>query len=211
MKIHQLAKEEMTFYGVENLSLQNLLTIAIGTNNNKMVSDLSAMGIRKLSTMSKDELKEIEGVGETTAIKIQAFFGIAKQLHASRSEQRDVIRSPEDGAKVLNYLKYETQEHFVCLYLNTKNEVISKRTVFMGSLNASIVHPREVFKEAIRISAASIVCGHNHPSGDPKPSREDIEVTKRLCNSGRTLGIEILDHIIIGDGRFVSLKEKGYV
>ncbi len=97
------------------------------------------------------------------------------------------------------------------MYLNTKNQVVYKQTVFIGSLNASIVHPREVYKEAFRYSAASIVCLHNHPSGDASPSREDIEVTKRLVECGRVLGIEVLDHVIIGDQQFISLKEKGYV
>lgn len=100
---------------------------------------------------------------------------------------------------------------FICLYLNTKNQVIHRQTIFIGSLNTSIVHPREVFKEAFRRAAASIICLHNHPSGDPTPSREDIEVTKRLVECGQIIGIEVLDHIIIGDHKFVSLKEKGHI
>lgn len=103
------------------------------------------------------------------------------------------------------YIKY------TCLFLNTKNQVLHKQTIFIGSLNASIVHPREVFKEALRRSAASIICFHNHPSGDPTPSREDIEVTKRLAECGKIIGIEILDHLIIGDQKYISLKEKGYL
>nr|WP_017726789.1 DNA repair protein RadC [Halalkalibacterium ligniniphilum] len=100
---------------------------------------------------------------------------------------------------------------FTCLYLNTKNQVLHRQTIFVGSLNASIVHPREVFKEAFRRSAASLICLHNHPSGDPSPSREDIEVTKRLCEAGKIIGIELLDHVIIGDRKYISLKEKGYL
>ncbi|HDR6242880.1 TPA: DNA repair protein RadC [Bacillus cereus] len=101
--------------------------------------------------------------------------------------------------------------NFICLYLNTKNQVIHRQTIFIGSLNTSIVHPREVFKEAFRRAAASIICLHNHPSGDPTPSREDIAVTKRLVECGQIIGIEVLDHIIIGDHKFVSLKEKGHI
>jgi DNA repair protein RadC len=108
-------------------------------------------------------------------------------------------------------MRFLTQEHFVSVYLNTKNQVIHKKTVFIGSLNASIVHPREVYKEALKRSAASIICIHNHPSGDPTPSREDIEVTKRLAECGKIIGIELLDHLIIGEQKYVSLKEKGYV
>lgn len=95
--------------------------------------------------------------------------------------------------------------------MDTKNTVIHRQTIFIGSLNASIVHPREVFREAVRRSAASIICAHNHPSGNPSPSQEDIQVTKRLCEAGKLVGIEILDHLVIGDRKYVSLKEKGYV
>lgn len=122
------------------------------------------------------------------------------------------IRSPEDGANyVMEEMRTLLQEHFVCLYLNTKNQVLHKQTIFIGSLNSSIVHPREVFKEAFRRSAASIICVHNHPSGDPTPSREDIDVTKRLQECGLIIGIELLDHLIIGDRKYISLKEKGYM
>ena len=105
----------------------------------------------------------------------------------------------------------DQQEKLYCLYLNTKNEVVHEKAVFIGSLNASIVHPREVFKEALKWSAASIIVSHNHPSGDPTPSQEDVQVTRRLTQAGEILGIECLDHLIIGDGRYVSMKEKGYI
>jgi len=103
------------------------------------------------------------------------------------------------------------QEHFVVLFLNIKNQVMHRQTIFVGSLNASIVHPREIFREAVRRSTASIVCAHNHPSGNPAPSPEDIEVTKRLVEAGSIIGIELLDHVIIGDHQFISLKEKGFM
>jgi len=103
------------------------------------------------------------------------------------------------------------QEHFIAMFLNTKNQVIHRQTIFIGSLNASIVHPREVYKEAVKRSAASVICAHNHPSGDPTPSQEDIHVTRRLTECGKMLGIELLDHLVIGDRNFVSLKEKGYL
>ena len=103
------------------------------------------------------------------------------------------------------------QEHFVTLFLNVKNQILHKQTIFIGSLNASIVHPREIFREAVKRSAASIICAHNHPSGNPAPSTEDIDVTKRLFEAGQLMGIELLDHVIIGDHQFISLKEKGYM
>jgi DNA repair protein RadC len=108
-------------------------------------------------------------------------------------------------------LRYLQKEHFVCLFLNTKNHVIGQETLSMGSLNASIVHPREVFRAAIKRSIASIICVHNHPSGDPTPSPEDIQMTARIVEAGQIIGIVVLDHIILGDQNFVSLKEKGFM
>jgi len=165
-----------------------------------------------LMNASLEELMKIKGVGEAKAIQLLAAIELGKRIANMKNEERYVIRSPEDGANyVMEELRFLTQEHFVCLFLNTKNEVIHKQTIFIGSLNASIVHPRELFKEAFRRSAASMICLHNHPSGNPEPSREDIEVTRRLVECGRILGVDVLDHIIIGDKRYVSLKEKGYL
>jgi DNA repair protein RadC len=169
-------------------------------------------GLRMLMNASLEELMKIKGVGEAKAIQLLAAIELGKRIANMKNEERYVIRSPEDGANyVMEELRFLTQEHFVCLFLNTKNEVIHKQTIFIGSLNASIVHPRELFKEAFRRSAASMICLHNHPSGNPEPSREDIEVTRRLVECGRILGVDVLDHIIIGDKRYVSLKEKGYL
>ncbi|CEE02180.1 UPF0758 protein [Caldibacillus thermoamylovorans] len=165
-----------------------------------------------LMNASLEELTKIKGVGEAKAIQLLAAIELGKRIANMKNEERYVIHSPEDGANyVMEEMRFLTQEHFVCLFLNTKNEVIHKQTIFIGSLNASIVHPRELFKEAFRRSAASMICLHNHPSGNPEPSREDIEVTRRLVECGRILGVDVLDHIIIGDKRYVSLKEKGYL
>jgi len=169
-------------------------------------------GLRMLMNASLEELTKIKGVGEAKAIQLLAAIELGKRIANMKNEERYVIRSPEDGANyVMEEMRFLTQEHFVCLFLNTKNEVIHKQTIFIGSLNASIVHPRELFKEAFRRSAASMICLHNHPSGNPEPSREDIEVTRRLVECGKILGVDVLDHIIIGDKRYVSLKEKGYL
>lgn len=122
------------------------------------------------------------------------------------------ITSPEDAYRIMkDFIGSLDREVFVVACLNNKNEITNISIVHMGSLNQSLVHPREVFKTAILSNSASIICGHNHPSGDPTPSREDIEVTKRLEEAGQILGIDVLDHIIVGDERYVSLKEKGYI
>lgn len=122
------------------------------------------------------------------------------------------VRSPEDGYNLLKlFLEDKDREHFIVVSLNTKNQPVSINVCHIGSLNASIVHPREVMKSAILSNAASIIVGHNHPSGLPEPSKEDIEVTKRLAEAGKIIGIDVLDHIIVGDETFISLKEKGYI
>ena len=123
-----------------------------------------------------------------------------------------VIKSPAEvyqAAKLLLGLHEKSQEHFCIFCLNTKNKITGVHTISIGSLNASIVHPREVFKAALLNNASAIVLMHNHPSGDPEPSREDIATTRRLVDAGNILGIDVLDHIIIGDGRYISLKEHG--
>ncbi|KOP81356.1 DNA repair protein RadC [Cytobacillus solani] len=136
-----------------------------------------------------------------------------KQVVNERAEYHGYqIKSPEDAANILmKEIGSEDREVFMVIVLNTKNKVTAIHRCHVGSINASIVHPREVMKSAIRNNGASIVVGHNHPSYDPTPSKEDIEVTKRLAEAGRILGIELLDHIIVSNKTFISLKEKGYL
>lgn len=169
-------------------------------------------GLRLLKDSTIEEMTAIKGIGEAKAVQLAAAMELGRRISNLTYEERYVIRSPEDCANYcMNEMRFLSQEHFVCIYLNTKNQILHKQTIFIGSLNASIVHPREVFKEALRRSAASIICLHNHPSGDPTPSREDIEVTKRLVECGRIMGIEVLDHLVIGEKKYISLKEKGYL
>ncbi|MGO4888570.1 DNA repair protein RadC [Anaerobacillus sp. MEB173] len=217
--ISERPRERMLNEGAHVLSNQELLAIVLGTGTrNESVLQISQRvlqhfdGLHLLKEATVEELKGIKGIGDSKAVLIQASLELGRRMSRLQLEARYVIRSPEDVSRyVMEDMRFLTQEHFVCLYLNTKNQVIHRQTVFIGSLNASIVHPREVYKEAIRRSAASIVCLHNHPSGDPSPSREDIDVTKRLVECGKMIGIELLDHVIIGDQKYVSLKEKGYV
>lgn len=212
-------RERLLKEGAQVLSNQELIAVILGTGTKQeSVLQLSTrilhyfQGLRLLKDSTVTELKKIKGIGDTKAVQLLAALELGSRVHKLQIEDRIVIRSPEDVSRfMMEEMRFLTQEHFVALYLNTKNHVIHKKTIFIGSLNASIVHPREIYKEAFRHSAASIICLHNHPSGDPAPSREDIEVTKRLVESGKVIGIELLDHIIIGDQKFTSLKEKGYV
>ncbi len=215
----QRPRERMIQDGPKSLSNHELLAILLRTGSkdesvlqlaNKLLVNFE--GLRLLKDASIEEIIETKGIGKVKAVQIMAAVELGRRIHRLQYEDRYVIRSPEDAANyVMEDMRFLSQEHFVCLYLNTKNQVLHQQTVFIGSLNASIVHPREVFKEAFRRSAASFICIHNHPSGDPAPSREDIDVTKRLSECGKLIGIELLDHLIIGDQKFISLKEKGYV
>jgi DNA repair protein RadC len=212
-------RERFVQNGPQSLSNHELIAILLRTGtkdesvlqlSNRLLTNFE--GLRMLKAATLEEMMEIKGIGQAKAIQILAAVEIGRRIANLKNEDRYVIRSPEDGANyVMNDMRFLSQEHFVCLYLNTKNQVLHKQTIFIGSLNASIVHPREVFREALKRSAASIICLHNHPSGDPAPSKEDIEVTKRLVECGKMIGIEILDHLIIGENKFVSLKEKGYL
>ena len=148
------------------------------------------------------------GLARANALK--ASLELGRRLFTVQPEQLPSIRSPQDVANLLmNEMRYLDREHFRVLLLNAKNRVLSIETVSVGTLNSSAVHPRELFKPAIRNSAAAVILVHNHPSGDPTPSRQDITVTERLKEVGEILGIEVLDHVIVGDGVFISFKEKG--
>ena len=212
-------RERFIKQGPESLANHELIALLIqtGSKNESVLTLANKLlihfdGLRLLKDASLDELKAIKGIGTAKAIQLMAAIELGRRVSNLEFTDRYCIRSPEDAAKyMMNEMKFLSQEHFICLYLNTKNQLMHKQVVFIGSLNASIVHPREVFKEAFRRSAASIICLHNHPSGDPSPSREDIEVTKRLVECGKIIGIDLLDDIIMGENKFISLKEKGYV
>ncbi len=164
-----------------------------------------------LVDVTEEELLAIDGIGRTRARQIIATLKLS-QIISAPTPTIKTIRSPMDVYKLLEpELRHARQEKFICLMLNTKNQVIAKELISIGSLNSCIVHPREVFRLAIKKSAASIICAHNHPSGIPEPSQEDIQITSRLIEAGNIIGIDMLDHIVIGNYTFVSLKEQGHV
>lgn len=212
-------RERLLRQGAASLSNQELVAILLRTGTkqesvlvlaNRILSSFDKIQDMKDATI--EEYTQVKGVGQAKAVQLLAAAEIGKRMYRKHSEGRYTIRSPEDAASYLmTDMASLTQEHFVALFLNVKNEILHKETIFIGSLNSSIVHPRELFREAVKRSAASIICAHNHPSGNPTPSPEDIEVTKRLTEAGAVMGIELLDHLIIGDHQFISLKEKGYM
>lgn len=204
--------------GMEALNETELLHLILGsgTKNHPLEEVVSEILELKneygLKGLKPEFLQsQVGGLTKRKAELIVAALELGKRVYTEEPIIGKTIRSPEDAAGLFDYMKHQNQEHFVAVFLNTKNVVIGKKTIFVGSLNASIVHPREVYREAVQRSAASIIVAHGHPSGDPSPSKEDIEVTKRLVEAGKVIGIEVLDHVIIGFNRYISLKEKGYV
>ena len=164
-----------------------------------------------LAGIKNINLESFPGIGKGKALELLALLELAKRLGEKRKE-RSVITCPEDAADyAAPRLRYENREHFCIILLNVKNHILSWETISIGSLDASVVHPREVFRPAIIKGAASIILVHNHPSGDPTPSKEDLEVTARMVQVGRVMNISVLDHIIIGGDNFVSMKEKGAI
>ncbi|MCY1591568.1 RadC family protein [Staphylococcus pettenkoferi] len=215
MKIKELAptekpRERLLHYGADKLSHTELLAILLNTGR-KGYSSVEIAG-ELLKQLSINELMEIKGIGMYKAIILKAAFELGERMHSADTSEKFQIKSPEDVARfAMGRMQHLSQEQFVVLYLNAKNMVIKQKEIFRGTLTSSVVHPREVFNEAVKIACNSIVVLHNHPSGDARPSTEDIETTKRLIHCGALLGIELLDHVIIGDNQFTSLVEEGYL
>jgi len=210
-------RERLLQHGAKSLSNAELLAILLATSGKRGENVLtlaqrvlSQLGdLQRLAYMSSSELRAIPGIGPAKAVLLLAAVELSKRL-APDSIIPPVVKSPRDVEGLLSAkFRFEERERFYALLLTTKNALIGLEEVSVGSLNSSIVHPREVFRQAIRHSAAAIIVAHNHPSGDPTPSREDVEVTRRLAEAGRIVGIEVLDHIIFGNGVILSLKEKG--
>jgi len=203
------ASERIYHSGAQSLSNLELLTSLIRDPKAayRLIvhydNDLRSIGLAGI-----DELAKIKGVGRVKAEVIKASFEFSQRAQVVKRKDI-VIKGPEDITElVMPQMRHLEQEHLRVVCLNGKNRVLAITTVFVGTLDTSLVHPREVFKEALRRTAKSIILVHNHPSGLPEPSKEDIEITKRIAQAGKVIGIEMLDHIIIGDGEFISLNEK---
>ena len=209
-------RERLLQSGPSALSDGELLGLLLGIGSReKTAVELAgeviseAGGLHSLYDVSVHELMQVNGIGKAKACIILAAVELGRRIGQVRNPGRPVISSPADVERLLRgRIANLDRENFVVVLLNTKNEVIETLTVSIGTLGASLVHPREVFKPAIRASAASVILAHNHPSGMVEPSREDREVTRRLGEAAGVLGIEVLDHIIVGDG-YYSMKEHG--
>ncbi|PXX85363.1 DNA repair protein RadC [Staphylococcus warneri] len=223
MRIKEMAnsekpRERLVSNGAASLSNSELLAILINTGRkgcssieiaNELLSGINTL--KELKKFSINDLIKVKGIGYHKAITLKAAFEIGERINSVSQQEVIKITCPADVADLMmSKLKDLQQEHFYVLLLNSKNIVIKQKCVFVGTLNSSIIHPREIFNVAIKESCNSMIVVHNHPSGDLTPSEEDINTTIRLRDCGMILGINVLDHIIIGDNQFTSLVECGY-
>jgi len=210
-------RERLFKLGSEALSAQELLALILGRGvkgESVMVTSQRLMSrfgnLEGIASASIEELTQIKGIGPAKASQLKAAVELGKRLESGSDEkQRPIVKSPDDVAAVVRtQLKGKKKEHFLVISLDTRNRLINCKPISIGSLDTSIVHPREAFEEAISSSAASVIFVHNHPSGDPEPSKEDIELTRRLVEVGEIMGINVLDHIIVCDKDYLSLKAR---
>jgi len=201
--------------GAENLSDEGLLGVLIGDTSDAGVQRLLAEhpipdGLWRVCA---EDLVALDGVGPASAARVLACLEMSRRAATWRCGPRPAVNTPEDVVDLCaSRFRGLDREHFWCLSLNTKNRLLRLSEVSVGSLNASIVHPRELYKDAVKVSAASVVVVHNHPTGDPTPSGADIQLTRRLVKAGDVLGIELLDHVVIGDGgEHASLRDLGHM
>ncbi len=212
-------RERLQRLGPDALSSQELLALVIGRGIPKksvmtIAQELLVRfgNVKAISRATLEELSQIKGIGIAKAAQIKACFELAKRENLEADEENFDIKNPEAVFKLISSsIKDKAKEHFKLILLNSRNKKIGISTISIGTLTTSLVHPREVFKDAITHSAASVVLAHNHPSGDPEPSEDDLKITKKLVESGKILGIEVIDHIIIGKNNFYSFREKGLI
>jgi len=206
-------REKIARLGVENLSNGELIAAIIGRgipgrDVNAVSADIEKILETRRGSPSYEEFLAINGIGTTKASQIVAAFELSRR-YSEGSHYK--IEKPADVLPLVDYLKSKRQEYFICMTLNGAGELIEQRVVTVGLLNHSPVHPREVFADAITDRAASVLFIHNHPSGSPEPSAQDIDITKRLCEAAEILGISVLDHIITAKRGYVSFKERGLI
>ncbi|MCA9961658.1 MAG: DNA repair protein RadC [Anaerolineales bacterium] len=210
-------RERLLQVGAQAVSTAELLAIILrtgsgGENVLRLAERLLSQfqDLAGLARASVAELTNVKGVGPAKAVEIKAALEIGRRLMASAPQERPRVTSPSDAANLLmSEMMFLEQEHLRLILLDTRNRVLNTPTIYIGSLNTSVVRIGELFRAAIKENAAAFIVAHNHPSGDPSPSPEDVNVTKQIVQAGKLLDIELLDHIIIGHQRYVSLKERG--
>ncbi len=210
-------RERLEQYGPESLSTAELLAIVLrvgsrGESAIRLAERLLSQfrGLSGLARARVPQLAALPGMGLAKASQVKASFELGKRLAASVDGARPVVRGAADAAAlVMEELRHKEQECLAAVFLDTRNQVICTRVLMIGTLTGSPAHPREVFREALAQGCASLIVCHNHPSGDPTPSKDDVALTARLVQAGELMGVPVLDHIVVGDGRYVSLREAG--
>ena len=207
-------REKLISKGAQNLKDEELLAILLRTGREgKNVLELARQVLaeypkKRLLKLTYEDLTKIKGIDSAKACTILAAIELVKRALEKGEETLPIIRSTKDVIAQAVYMRDKTREHLMTIYLNARNEMIFKKPMFIGTLNANLVHPREIFQEALKQNAASVILVHNHPSGDPEPSQDDLEITKRILEAGKIMGIDVLDHVIITKNKIFSFKEK---
>ena len=207
-------REKLIQKGTQNLKDEELLAILLRTGVEGKSAIQTAKQIlnkyskKRLLRLSYEDLIKIKGIGPAKACTILAAIELVKRALKIGEETLPKIQSIKDVIAQFSYLREKSREHLAALYLNARNEVIFKKHLFVGTLDANIAHPREIFEHALTNHASSVILVHNHPSGDPEPSKADLEITKRITEAGKIMGIDVLDHIIITKTKAFSFKEK---
>ena len=207
-------RERMAKYGPDALSDAEMLAIILKTGTfGENVTDMSnrliqKYGIDKLSKLTLQELQEIKGIGPAKAMQITAVFHLNRRCRLAEKEKISVKTARDIYEYARPLLEEKDREHILVLYLDSKNRINKHETISIGTLNSSLIHPREIFKTAIKENTNALIVAHNHPSGDPTPSKDDREITKELHAAGELLEIEMLDHVIIGKDNYYSFKER---
>ena len=216
--ITERPRERLKKYGSSNISDKELLAIIIKSGlKNKNAEEIALEVLKKYSlndmkNIMISDLTKIDGIGETKAIELIAAIELGKRIFLSNTQELIKLDSPELIWKDSRYLfNGKKQEYFYCYYFDNKQRLLKRKLLFLGTINNSITHTREIFKEAYKLSASTIVCLHNHPSNDTTPSRADIEFTKRLIETGNIQGIPVVDHLIVGDSNFYSFYEHNII
>lgn len=218
LPLEERPREKLLFNGKEALSSAELLAILLRTGTKEKsvleiaqeILALDENGILFLEECSPEELSKIKGLGGAKACQILAAIELGKRVATHPRKVRDEIANPDDIVQLfMEKMRYYKKEYFKVLLVNAKGKIMEEQDISVGDLCSTLIHPREVFCQAVKRSAASVLFVHNHPSGDPAPSQQDLETTRRLIEAAKILGIQVLDHIIIGDGTYISLKSKG--
>ena len=210
-------RERLLHYGPTAVSTAELLAIILRVGNREENVIMLAQrlltcygGLAGLAAASVDEMAGIKGMGPVKAIEVKAALELGKRLLVAAPHERPTVKSPADAANLLMLdMAPLEQEHLRTVIMDSKNRVVKVHTVYIGSLNSAHVRVGELFREAIRLNAAALIVAHNHPSGDPTPSPEDVHVTRQIVEAGKLLNVDVLDHLVIGQQRWVSLKERG--